>query len=65
MEITIEELFQVVEACGGLKGFPNRTSIPRVNWLVDCVVEHAVDNNEPFNEYDEKLYIDEVRAGAP
>ena len=60
LTITPKELLQVVEACGGLKGFPSHTQHPRVNYLVDCAVNQSL--GEQIEQYDEGLYIEEVKA---
>ena len=64
-EYTTEQLLEMASSRGGLHDWPNHTDDPRINYVVDCVVQSEsfsqdIDYKEP--EWDESMYSEEVRA---
>ena len=59
--ISYSELLAVVKACNGTLMIPPKaTEIPRINWIVDNLMNY--DTGEEWEPYDDALYKAEVEA---
>lgn len=56
--LTTGQLIKLTKAIGLNRSWPKITDDPYVNYAVDCIVLFG--DEEP--EYDEKLYVEEVKA---
>lgn len=62
VDLTPEQVLEFKEAIGDGSYWPKATSDPRVNWAIDCFVSASL--GEPDDEWDEVLYIKEVKLMA-
>ncbi len=60
ISVSFEELLRIVYAFGGMNNFPYATDNPRINWIVDNIVNQS--QGETIEPYDEMLYKDEISA---